>query len=227
MADDGAKGPLAGRRAVERRIRREDRPEQLHWIAQARCLAATLDLLPQPIVLLVPASPLQVWHANAAARRQLAGEGIVRMRDGRLSFADRAHDDQLHAAVRQARTAGPGLAQVVELRQGERLAATIQLQSLDFGPGPGLPVSEVLMVELHEKASIERGLQRLCDEYLMTRKEAECAIGLYAMGSLDQFARCAGKSIHTVRSQIKAAMHKTATHNQASLVALVAARLGD
>ena len=61
------------------------------------------------------------------------------------------------------------------------------------------------MVELHEKASIERGLQRLCDEYLMTRKEAECAIGLYAMGSLDQFARCAGKSIHTVRSQIKAA----------------------
>jgi DNA-binding CsgD family transcriptional regulator len=45
------------------------------------------------------------------------------------------------------------------------------------------------------------------------------------MGSLDEFARCAGKSIHTVRSQIKAAMQKTSTHTQAGLVALVANRL--
>lgn len=222
MADDGRL-----QRPAERRARREDRPEQLRWIAQARCLAATLDLLAQPIVLLVPDVTLRVWHANAAARVQFTGEGLVRMRDGRLLFADPAHEEYFCAAARRARSLGSAHPQRIELTDHDgRTAATLQVQMLDFGASPDLPVSEVLLLEVHEKASVERGLQRLCDEYLLTRKEAECAIGLYAMGSLDEFARCAGKSIHTVRSQIKAAMHKTATHTQASLVALVAARLG-
>lgn len=221
MADDGRL-----RRPAERRARREDRPEQLRWIAQARCLAAALDLLAQPIVLLVPDVALRVWHANAAARAQFI-EGLVRMRDGRLLFADPAHEEYFCAAARRARSLGSAHPQRIELTDHDgRTAATLQVQMLDFGASPDLPVSEVLLLEVHEKASVERGLQRLCDEYLLTRKEAECAIGLYAMGSLDEFARCAGKSIHTVRSQIKAAMHKTATHTQASLVALVAARLG-
>ena len=223
MADNGLL-----RRTTERRVHREERPEQLHWIAQARCLAATLDLLSQPIVLLVPDATLRVWHANAAARVQLTGDGLVRMRDSRLSFADPAHDPYFGAAVRRARSLGPAHPQTLELTGHDgRTAATLQVQVLDFGASPDLPVSEVLLLEVHEKAPVERGLQRLCNEYLLTRKEAECAIGLYAMGSLDEFARCAGKSIHTVRSQIKAAMQKTSTHTQAGLVALVAARLGD
>ena len=222
MADNGLL-----RRPAERRVRREDRPEQLLWIAQARCLAATLDLLSQPIVLLVPESTPRVWHANAAARRQFTGDGLLRIRDGRLLFANADHGDQLFAAARRARSLGPAHPQTVELAGTDgRTAATLQIQTLDFGASPDLPVSEVLLLEVHEKAPVERGLQRLCNEYLLTRKEAECAIGLYAMGSLDEFARCAGKSIHTVRSQIKAAMQKTSTHTQAGLVALVAARLG-
>ena len=222
MADDGRL-----RRPAERRARREDRPEQLRWIAQARCLAATLDLLAQPIVLLVPDTPLRVWHANAAARRQFTGEGLVRIRDGYLLFANPEHDKQWWAAAQRARSLGPAHPHSIELAGTDgRTAATLQVQMLDFGASPDLPVSEVLLLEVHEKAPVERGLQRLCNEYLLTPKEAECAIGLYAMGSLDEFARCAGKSIHTVRSQIKAAMHKTSTHTQAGLVALVAARLG-
>ena len=222
MADNGLL-----RRPAERRMRREDRPEQLLWIAQARCLAATLDLLSQPIVLLVPDTTLRVWHANATARVQLTGEGLVRMRDSRLWFADPTHDLYFGAAVRRARSLGPAHPQTIELAGTDgRTAATLQVQALDFGASPDLPVSEVLLLEVHEKAPVERGLQRLCNEYLLTRKEAECAIGLYAMGSLDEFARCAGKSIHTVRSQIKMAMQKTDRHTQASLVALVASRLG-
>lgn len=222
MADNGLL-----RRPVERRVHREERPEQLHWIAQARCLAATLDLLSQPIVLLVPDATPRVWHANAAARVQFTGDGVVRMRDSRLLFADPAHDPYFVAAVRRARSLGPAHPQTIELAGTDgRTAATLHVQMLDFGASPDLPVSEVLLLEVHEKAPVERGLQRLCNEYLLTRKEAECAIGLYAMGSLDEFARCAGKSIHTVRSQIKAAMQKTSTHTQAGLVALVAARLG-
>jgi DNA-binding CsgD family transcriptional regulator len=129
--------------------------------------------------------------------------------------------------VRQAQTLGPGHPRSAALTgNGGRTVATFQVQALDFGASRELPVSEVLMLELHEKAPVEHGLQRLCEEFLLTRKEAECAIGLFAMGSLDAFAGSAGKSIHTVRSQIKAAMQKTATHTQAGLVALVAARLG-
>jgi DNA-binding CsgD family transcriptional regulator len=158
---------------------------------------------------------------------QFTSDGLLRIRDGRLLFAQAVHGDQLCAAARRARSLGPGHPQSIELAGADgRTAATLQVQVLDFGASPDLPVSEVLLLEVHEKAPIERGLQRLCNEYLLTRKEAECAIGLYAMGSLDEFARCAGKSIHTVRSQIKAAMQKTSTHTQAGLVALVAARLG-
>jgi DNA-binding CsgD family transcriptional regulator len=221
MADDSRRQP------AERRIRREDRPEQLHWIAQARCLAATLDLLAQPIMLLVPGTPLRVWHANAAARSHFTAESIVRIRDGRLLFAEDAHDRQWRQAMQRARSLGPAHPQTIELagRDG-RMAATLQVQALDFGASPDLPVSEVVMLEVHERAPVERGLQRLCEAYLLTRKEAECAVGLYAMGSLDEFARCAGKSIHTVRSQLKAAMQKTSTHTQAGLVALVAEHLG-
>jgi len=218
MADDGAQ-----HRQLERRVRREGRADQLRWIAQARCLAATLDLLPQPVVLVLPGEPIRVWHANAAARRQLASSGVLQMRAGMLVPTDDASASAIALTIGRALLRGPHHPQRLELTAcGSAAAASLQVQALDFGASADLPVTQLLLLELHEHAPPERRLQRLRDDFQLTRKEAECAVGLYAIGSIDQFARCAGKSIHTARTQLKAAMQKTGTRTQAGLVALVA-----
>lgn len=223
MADDGTR-----RRQEERRQRREDRPEQLQWIAQARCLAATLDLLQQPIVLVLPGEPIRVWHANAAARRQLASSTLLPMRGGVLVPADATCAAAIARATQRALMLGPHHPQQLELgAHGDATTATLQVQVLDFGMGAGLPVAKMVLLELHEKAGPEVGLHRLCLTFQLTPKEAEAVIGLYAIGSVGEFARSAGKSIHTVRTQLKAAMQKTGTHSQAGLVALVARHLRD
>lgn len=211
-------------RPIERRLRREQHPDQLRWIAQARSLAAALDLLPQPIVLLLPGAELKVWHANAAARHRLAAHPHLGIRAGVLLVAP-AHSDPMTAAIERACADGPGQTEELILRSAT-VSATVRLQKLDFGASRDLPVSTVLMLELHETASAERSLQKLCAAYGLTRKEAEAALGLCAMGSVDELARCTGKSVHTVRTQLKAAMQKTHTHTQAGLVALVAHRSG-
>jgi len=212
----------SGRQPAERRVRREDRPEQLRWIAQARCLAATLDLLRHPIALLLPGEPIRVWHANAAARNRLSSHADLLIREGMLVAAP-ATAHALAQAILHARMLGHGHPQQLVLPSGSGAVASVQV--LDFGATADLPVSTVLMFEVRESASAEHGLQRLCGEFQLTRKEAEIALGLYSMGSIEELARCAGKSVHTVRTQLKAAMQKTGTHTQASLVAVVANRL--
>lgn len=208
---------------VERRVRREERADVLRWIALARCLAASLDLMPQPIVLAQPGQPLRVWHANAAARRQLAASQLLQMCDGALLPQGSANAQALAQVVAQALKLGPNHQQRVQMAApGGGGTGSLQVQAVDFGASPDLPVSQVLLLELHEQHPPERGLKRLRDDFRLTSKEAECAVGLYAIGSVDGFARCAGKSIHTVRSQLKAAMQKTSTRTQAGLVALVA-----
>ena len=204
-------------------MRREQHPDQLRWIAQARCLAATLDLLRQPIALFLPGDPIRVWHANAAARNRFSNHPELRIRDGVLVTTP-ACACALAQAIVHARQLGPGHPQrlVLPSRIGPAVAT---VQVLEFGASADLPVSTVLMFELRESASAEHGLQRLCSEFQLTRKEAETALGLYSMGSIDELARCTGKSVHTVRTQLKAAMQKTGTHTQAGLVAMVANRL--
>ena len=213
-----------GIRQAERRLRREQHPDQLRWIAQARSLAAALDLLPQPIVLLLPGETLRVWHANAAARHRLSAHPQLSIRAGVLHAAP-AYADLLAASIERACAQGPGHSHELVLRAATG-SPTLRLQMLDFGASRDLPVSTVLMLELHEAASSERSLQALCTRYGLTRKEAESALGLCAMGSVDELARCTGRSVHTVRTQLKAAMQKTGTHTQAGLVALVVHRPG-
>jgi len=209
-------------RQVERRLRRERDPDQLRWIAQARTLAAALDLLAQPVVLLLPGEPMRVWHANATARHRLGIHPELRIRDGLLHVAP-ACAQALGQAIARARERGPDHPQQL-LLSSPTAPATIHVQLLDFGATRDLPVSTVFMLELREPVSAEQGLRQLCAEFRLTRKEAEAALGLYAMGSIGQLARCTGKSVHTIRTQLKAAMQKTETHTQAGLVALVARR---
>lgn len=209
---------------VERRVRREERPEQLRWIALARSLAATLDCLDRPLLLVVPGQPLRVWHANAAAREQLAVGEVLHLREGTLQAFGEANVAALDRAVRQVCEGADALR--LQLR-GASATLGLRLQQVEFGASADLPISRLLLVDVQPQASPQRHLQRLREGFGLTPREAECALGLYAIGSVDAMARCSGKSIHTVRTQLKAAMQKTATHTQAGLVALVARQLED
>jgi len=209
---------------VERRVRREERPEQLRWIALARSLAATLDCLDRPLLLVVPEHPMRVWHANAAAREQLAMGEILRLREGALHASGETNTAALERAVRAVFEGGDALR--LQLRGGDATLA-LRLQRVEFGASAELPISHLLLVDVQPQPSAQRHLQRLREGFGLTPREAECALGLYATGSVDAMARCSGKSIHTVRTQLKAAMQKTATHTQAGLVALVARQLED
>lgn len=207
----------------ERRVRRERDPDQLRWIARARSLAATLDVLRPPIALLLPGEPIRVWHANAAARQRLSSHPDLRIREGVLE-ASPACASMLAQALTEAQRQGAGGAQALVLPSREEPTPVV-LRLLDYGASPDLPVSALVLLELREEVPGDRGLQLLCSAFRLTRKEAEAALGLYAMGSVDSLARCSGRSVHTIRTQLKAAMQKTGTHTQAGLVALVARRL--
>ena len=159
----------------ERRKRRERNADQLRWIAQARSLAATFDLLLQPMILLLPGEPVRVWHAHAAARHGFSSQPDLRLRDGAL-MAGPTIAPQLGEAMNRARALGPGHAYQVNLpTRPEATAATLQV--LEFGASADLPVGEILMFAVHLSASFERGLHRLCHEFQLTRTEAETALG--------------------------------------------------
>lgn len=208
--------------APERRVRRERDPDQLRWIAQARSLAATLDLLPASIVLLSPGDPIRVWHANAAARHRFSGGSDLHLREGLMQGSIGGLHGLRHA-IEEACRRGPGQPQPVVVDSAARATGTVQM--LGFGASADLPVSDLLMLEVRDGGCRTQGLQRLCTEFGLTPKEAEAAIGLYSMGSVEELARCTGRSVHTVRTQLKVAMQKTGRHTQAGLVATVADRL--
>jgi DNA-binding CsgD family transcriptional regulator len=203
----------------ERRVRREGDPAQLRWIAQARTLSAALDRLPTPLLLLVPGDPIRVWQANTAARHRFVDCTDLCVRDGLLGGAE-ATLDALRDAMSRTRRQGPGRPLRFALAVGGR-ATTATLEALDFGVTADLPVTEVMLFEVRD-APAGRRIEHLCTEFHLTPKEAEVAVGLYAMGSVEELARCTGRSVHTIRSQLKAAMQKTGRRTQAALVAAVA-----
>lgn len=211
----------------ERRAGRERREELLRLTAREHSLAMALDRLPRPILLVVAGWPLRIWHANAAARKALASGGILWLDGPFLAVPDARHAAILGNAVRLALSEGPEHPRVVEFTLATAVlpAISLHVQALGLQVTAGIPESPLLLLELMQRTSRSEALERLCRDFGLTRTEAETAINLYLMGSVDALAREAGKSVHTVRTQLKAAMQKTDTHTQASLVALVGSRL--
>lgn len=186
-----------------------------------------LDLLPQPLLLLVPGRPIRIWHANAAARCHCTAAGPIRIREDLLHVVDRADADIVDRLLREATARGPGHRQQGELtpEDGATRGTGVQAEALDFGASQDLPVSQLVLVELRPHTVTPPPLEALCRDHGLTRGEAATAYRLLAAGSTEAVARDTGKSIHTIRTQVKAAMLKTGTHTQAALVALVGRRL--
>lgn len=206
----------------ERRIGGRRASDHATALSRAACLASALEHLPHRTLLLIPGVPLRVWYANAAARLPL-GVPLLELRDDRVELDDASARQALHAAVRRVTSDGPGHPVSLTLRGGEALqhAVDVRLDALDVAPEAVAPVWRLVLMQLDEAPSREVALQRLCADYGLTQAEAAAALLLHARGSTDALARTSGKSVHTVRSQIKAAMQKTETHSQAALVALV------
>lgn len=189
--------------------------------SRTACLAAALEHLPQRTLLLVPGVPLRVWYANAAARLPL-DVAVLQLNGDVLEVSDCAAGQALCKAVRQIMAAGPGHPTALALQCGAvHGAVDVRLDALDVDPALGAPTRRLVMMQLDALPSHDVALQRLCADYGLTRMEAEAALLLHARGSTEALVRTSGKSVHTVRSQIKAAMQKTETHSQAALVALV------
>lgn len=211
--------------SIERRQHRERRAELLRSNARVAFLAAVLDHLPQPILLLLPGLPPRVWHANAAARRDLAGDAPVTLQGEAMRFADATVERVFVRGSRQAWLRGAGHVEVVHLPSAVAAGNDVHFEALEVGIDAGAPFSRLLLLEFQERISAEEALERLCVEFGLTPTEAEMVLSLHAWGSAVQLARESGKSIHTVRAQLKSAMQKTNTRTQAGLVALVGSRL--
>lgn len=222
--------PAEGRTSgggTERRVRHERRRDVARLAARLGCLAAALDQLPHPILLVIPGQPLRVWHANAAARRRCIDGALLALSGDVLAIPAGTCGIHLMNAVRRALVQGPGRPQSVALapEPARRIAARIHIQAIDVDADAELPFARILMLEVDERTAAHAALRSLCSEFGLTPREAEIALRLHTCGSAHELAREAGKSIHTVRSQIKSAMQKTNTRTQAGLVALVGSRL--
>jgi DNA-binding CsgD family transcriptional regulator len=211
---------------LDRRHEREQRPAQLRWIAQARGLAAALDALPNALLLATGGIRVRIWHANATARRVLAAGGRLSLEGDRLIGATPEATTRLDAMLRRALQYAPGHRQECNLpADGAGPLLTFWVETLDFGASRDLPVNRLALVEVAPPPPADLVLPRLCHDFGLTRGEAETALRLYATGSVAGVAAQARRSVHTVRTQLKAAMAKTGTHSQAGLVALVGSRL--
>lgn len=213
---------------ADRRERPERRVDRLQRLAEARYFSAVLDRLTQPILLLVPGSPMRVWYCNAAARRRLAGSSL-QICDEQLLAANRADGKAFGRAIRAAQgkpMTGPQRVTLLADEAGRR-SITLSVSALEASSDIGMIVPRLLLVELEERRSQESASLRLRREFKLTAREAEITVGLYEAGSVNALARLASRSVHTVRTQLKSAMNKTATRTQAGLVALVGGRLDD
>lgn len=215
-------------RPVERRVHKERRADELRLHARAACLAAVLDHIPQPVLLVLPGGSMRTWHANAAARRELVAPGTAWLDRDCLCFADPACERLLVRASRRAWLRGGGHVEVARLpvQPGDFHTRDVHVEAIDVEADAGVPGGRMLLLEFQEHVSPQQALQHLCDDFSLTPAEAEMVLGLYTRGSAVEAARDCGKSIHTVRAQLKSAMQKTNTRTQAGLVALVGSRLG-
>ncbi|MBB5014501.1 helix-turn-helix transcriptional regulator [Rehaibacterium terrae] len=210
----------------ERRINVERRRDQRRLLDSARTFGAALDTLCHPLLIVAPGHPPTVWFANAAARRRLLPGMPLVLDADRLRIAATPAGAQLGRALRLAQLQGPGYPQTVEVRVDDTAGSlVVHVDAIEPCATLDMPAERMLLVEVRERGPSADALNLLCERFGLTPKEAETALGLYAAGSVEALARHAGKSIHTVRSQLKAAMLKTGTRTQAGLVALVGRRL--
>ena len=86
------------------------------------------------------------------------------------------------------------------------------------------PATLVLLVDPDRQRDMGLGLGQICQRFCLSPKEGATLRGLLGGRSPTEIAAASGRSINTVRSQLKAIYAKTRTHSQADLIRLLIPR---
>lgn len=202
--------------ALHRRLHRAE--------ALAHASLAVLDSLPMGVVLLGDGA--QLLHANARARQLANTTGMLLFgTDERLHVWGANEDARLQRAMRSAvstgagKVAGAGNALRLHALNGARLhilVAPLPQQSQPFGQ------CAAGAVFIHDPSASMPSLTPVLQSlYQMTWAEARLTQALVQGLSLQEYATQQDLSVHTVRSQYKAAAAKVGTGRQADFVRLV------
>ena len=192
-------------------------------VARESRLAGVIDAMASGMVLLD--SRAQITHINRAAERLLAKGNGVSIRARKLKIAhpdlDRKLARVIGDTIRQGRDLGrPGGTIRVDRPDGACALSIIVLP---------LPLHVHLEQELGAMLVISDLYARVADAALditrklfgLTHAEAELAVALANGETVNTYARRTGRSVDTVRDQLKSAMGKAGVNRQAALVRLI------
>lgn len=203
--------------ALHRRLHRAE--------ALAHASLAVLDSLPMGVVLLGDGA--QMLHANARARQLASATRLLHFgADDRLHTWSANEDARLQRAMRSVVSTGAG-------RQVTASGTAMRLHALDgsrlhllVAPLPqwsqpfGQYAAGAVFIN-DPSVSMPSLMPALQGLYQMTPAEARLAQALVNGLSLQEYAAQQALSVHTVRSQFKAAAAKVGTGRQADFVRLI------
>lgn len=164
----------------------------------------------------------RVRFCNSAAQTMVRDQCGVRIRNNRLAFEDHTAHLELERALRDhgsARSSTTGHLWVRRKSPATPLVVRVfpisntRAEMLGF---PHQQVSAVVISEPGQQRPPPVGL--LMGFYGLTRAEASVASAVAAGKRLTEIAALEGKSIHTVRAQLKACFARLAVRSQAELV---------
>ena len=196
--------------------------------AKASRLAAAIDAVSSGIVLLDCNG--EVVHCNLAAERLLSLNRGVRLRRRRVEIAQASLDRTLQRAIFEAIKRDPvsrGAGDAVSI-DGETPTEALSLivfplplrLSLEDCIGAIIVISEPFSRVPPAADVIVRAI------FDLTPAEAQLAIALANGETVNSYAKRTGRSIETVRGQLKTIMGKTGVKRQSALVRLILNTLG-
>ncbi|WP_237738861.1 helix-turn-helix transcriptional regulator [Alcanivorax hongdengensis] len=201
---------------------------QTHALEQQRQgLADALDIQPYPFALLTRQGKLV--HISNDAHQRLLEHPLASLHNGYLTLRSRRLQGQLMAQLQQVTRPDPaqlGDGGLITLHgeNGQPLRCLIAPLRPDHTPAPlwqASPQALAIIYLYDAQAEIEIDLQSLMTLFELSEAEARVAAGIARGFAPQELAREFGLSHHTIRTQLKAAFHKTGTNRQSELAKLV------
>lgn len=208
-----------GSRAVPRTV-----PRGSVHLAQGQVFTALgrtiLDRLDRGVVLLDAEG--RIVDANTHALQVIRNCSGIRLRAGRLAFADPALDEQMQRAIAGERSVLRGgravLASRVRCRGGDPYQIVVR---------PVPPDTDERKVAFFALLYAPNGLRGISADVLrqmygLTPAQSTVACSLFAGRSVEQTAKALGLSLNTVRTHLKQIFTKCEVNSQAELLHLLA-----
>jgi DNA-binding CsgD family transcriptional regulator len=162
-----------------------------------------------------------IIDANRAARRVLETGESIRLRNGRLEFANPCLDAQLTALLAElssTSTVAQGFVAHLHRQNGAR-PFRVLVTPVPNGATESAAAVLVNIFDTHCERAISH--QVLRDLYGLTNAQADITARLFEGHTVDQTGHLLGLSVNTVRSHLKRIFEKCAVHSQSELLYLL------